>query len=61
VAGGTVLTVDIGSGTLYGLTVDKGNVLFKVSLGPVMHFTTPALSGGHIFLAADRQVVSLGP
>jgi outer membrane protein assembly factor BamB len=61
VAGGIVLTVDIGSGTLYGFTVDKGEVLFKVSLGPVVDFTTPALSGGRIFVAAGRQIVSLGP
>ena len=61
VVGGTVLTVDIGSDTVYGFTVDKGDVLFKVSLGPVVHFTTPALSGGRIFEAANRQIVSLGP
>jgi outer membrane protein assembly factor BamB len=61
VAGGIVLTVDIGSGTLYGFAVDKGDVLFKVSLGPVVDFTTPALSGGRIFVAAGRQIVSLGP
>jgi outer membrane protein assembly factor BamB len=61
VAGGTVLTVDIGSGTLYGFTLDKGAVLFKVELGPVVHFATPALSGGRIFVAASRQIVCLGP
>jgi outer membrane protein assembly factor BamB len=60
VAGGMVLTTDR-SGTLYGFTVDTGNLLFKVSLGSVMHFTTPALSGGRIFVAAGRQIVSLGP
>jgi outer membrane protein assembly factor BamB len=61
VAGGTVLTVDTGSGILYGFTADKGNVLFNLPLGPVVHFTTPALSQGRIFVAADRQIISFGP
>ncbi|HEX7474702.1 MAG TPA: PQQ-binding-like beta-propeller repeat protein, partial [Dehalococcoidales bacterium] len=60
VAGGTVLTVDR-SGTLYGFTMDTGNLLFKVSLGSVMNFTTPAVSGGQIFVAAGRQIICLGP
>ena len=60
VAGGTVFTVDIGSGTLYGFNVDNGDPLFKVSLGRVTHFTTPSLSKGRIFVAVDRQIVCLG-
>ncbi len=61
VAGGTVCTVDVESGTLYGFTIDKGDVLFKISLGSVVHFTTPTLSGGKIFVAAGRQIISLSP
>jgi outer membrane protein assembly factor BamB len=61
VANGTVWTVDTGSGTLYGFTVDKGDVVIKVQLGKVMHFTTPALGRGNIFVAANRQIVSFGP
>jgi outer membrane protein assembly factor BamB len=60
VTGGMVLTMDR-SGTLYGFIVDTGDVIFKLTLGSVMHFTTPALSGGRIFVAADRKIISLGP
>ena len=60
VAGGTVLTVDIDSGILYAFSVDKGSITSKVSLGPVEHFTTPTLSNGRVFVAAGRQIVSLG-
>ena len=60
VAGGSVWTVDIGSGTLYGFSVDNGEVLARIPLGPVMHFTTPTLSQGKILVAANRQIISLG-
>jgi outer membrane protein assembly factor BamB len=60
VTGGMVLTIDR-SGTLYGFTVDNGDLIFKLTLGSVMHFTTPALSGGRIFVAVDRKIISLGP
>ena len=60
VAGGTVLTVDR-NGTLYGFTFDTGDLLFNISLGSVMHFTTPSLSVGRIFVAADRKIICLGP
>jgi outer membrane protein assembly factor BamB len=61
VLGGIVLTMDIGSGTLYGFTVNTGDVLFKVTLGSVVHFTTPTSNQGHILVAANKQIVSLGP
>jgi outer membrane protein assembly factor BamB len=61
VAGSTVLTVDIQNGTLYGFTIDKGDLLFKIPVGAVMHFTTPSLSGGNILVASGRQVISIGP
>lgn len=61
VADGTVWTVDTGSGTLYGFAMDTGAVLTKIQLGPVMHFTTPALGHGSIFVAAKRQIIRLGP
>ena len=61
VAGETVLTVDITSGTLYTLSIDKGSILSQISLGSVVHFTTPTLSNGHVFIAANRQIVSLSP
>lgn len=61
VADGTVWTVDTESGTLYGFSVDKGDVLTKVPLGRVMHFTTPALGQRSIFVAGDRHIIRLGP
>ena len=60
VANGTVWTIDTGTGTLYGLTVDKGEMVTKVSLGSISHFTTTTLSQGTIVVATNRQVVSLG-
>jgi outer membrane protein assembly factor BamB len=60
VAGDTVLTVDINSGTLYAFGVNDGKLVFKIPLGHVVHFTTPSLSQGHIFVAADRQIICLG-
>jgi outer membrane protein assembly factor BamB len=60
VAGSTVITLDLGSGTLYGFSVDSGDQLFKIPVGNVMHFTTPSLSKGRVFVAADRQIVCLG-
>jgi outer membrane protein assembly factor BamB len=61
VSGTTVWTVDIGSGTLYGFSVDKGEVINKTQLGSVVHFTTPSLSAGRIVVAANRQIICLGP
>ena len=59
-SGGAVFTVDLGRGTLYGFKVDSGDVVFKVSLGSVTHFTTPSLSKGRILVAAGRQIICLG-
>ncbi len=61
VAGSTVWVVDINGGSLYGLNVDSGQVISKIDLGSVAHFTTPSLSGGNILVAAARQIVCLGP
>ncbi len=60
VAGRTVITVDLGSGTLYGFSVDSGAQLFKAGVGAVMHFTTPALSEGRLIVAADREILCFG-
>jgi len=60
VAGSTVMTLDLGSGTLYGFSVDNGAQLFKVAVGGVMHFTTPALSRGRVLVAADREIMCFG-
>jgi outer membrane protein assembly factor BamB len=44
VAGDTVLTIDTSGGNLYAFDAGTGNVVFKISLGQVTHFTTPSLS-----------------
>jgi outer membrane protein assembly factor BamB len=61
VTGGTVFTVDTGNGTLYAFSEDKGKIISKISLGPVVHFTTPTLSGGRVFVAAARQIIGISP
>ncbi len=61
VAGNTVLTVDTGSGSLAGFALDTGTSLFKISVGTGVHFNTPALSGGRVFVAAERRILSFGP
>jgi outer membrane protein assembly factor BamB len=60
VAGATVWTVDIGSGSLYEFSATSGQVLFKSSLSRVVHFTTPSVSGGEVFVAAGRQITAFG-
>ncbi len=60
VAGSTVITLDLGSGTLFGFNVDNGEQVFKVLVGGVMHFTTPALSGGRVVVAAGGRAICLG-
>ncbi len=60
VAGNTVVTLDLGSGTLYGFNVNSGEQVFKVVVGSVTHFTTPAVSSGRVVVAAGGRVVCLG-
>ncbi len=61
VAGNTVWTVDTRGDSLYGFTVDHGDLVVKVPLGSPMHFTTPVLSRDSILVAANRQIIKLGP
>lgn len=60
VAGSTVLTLDLARGTLYGFGVESGNQEFRVAVGSVMHFTTPALSNGRVVVVAGGRVICLG-
>jgi outer membrane protein assembly factor BamB len=57
-AGGAVWCVDINGGVLYGLDAASGRVISRVTIGPVSHFTSPAASGGDLFVAATSRVLA---
>lgn len=52
VSPGAVYTTDRNDGRLYALDPATGKVLDSVSIGSVMHFASPALSAGDLYVAA---------
>ena len=61
-AGGSLWSVDIGSGTLYALNPTTGAVRTTVALGGVPHFTSPSAGLGLLLVGTDHGVTALaGP
>lgn len=58
-AGGAVWCVDRSTATLYALDPKTGDVLFKLGLGSVAHFTTPSAAPGRVLVAAGRKLVEV--
>jgi outer membrane protein assembly factor BamB len=58
VAGNAVWTLDINRGLIYAFSLKDGQILFKGTVGYTVHFTTPSVGDGQIFVLANRQVVS---
>jgi len=58
-AGGAVWTISR-NGELYGLDPTNGQVRFRESVGPVMHFAAPAAAGGWVFVPASTSVIAFG-
>ena len=55
-AGGSLWTIDSETGTLLALDPAGGGVRASVALGPVMHFVSPAESGGLVFAVGGRKL-----
>ena len=58
VAGGVVLSVDIDHGVLHAFRVTDGRSLGELSVGPVVHFTTPTVAGSTVLVATRHGVVA---
>jgi outer membrane protein assembly factor BamB len=58
VAGNAVWTLDINRGLIYAFSLKEGQILFKDTVGYTVHFTTPSVGDGQIFVPANRRVVS---
>jgi outer membrane protein assembly factor BamB len=58
VAGGTVWTVDIGSGDLRAFDAGTGRQQYRTHLGSVAHFTSPAAAGGRLYVATLTRVIA---
>jgi outer membrane protein assembly factor BamB len=50
----------VGGGALYQLDPRSGRVRFSASIGNPAHFTTPAASGGRVFVAAGGRLYGFG-
>ena len=59
VSAGAVWAIEPGAGTLYALSEQTGGVLYSVSLGGAMHFSTPAATDGFVVAPAGRRVVAI--
>jgi streptogramin lyase len=65
IAGGLVWTVEADTGTIDGLDPASGAVKVQQTSDPVVHFATPAVAGGMLFVATaqhriDAYVMSSG-
>jgi outer membrane protein assembly factor BamB len=58
VAGGSIWSVDIGSGDLIAFDAGGGHEVFRASLGTVTHFTTPTAVGGRLYVAATDRILA---
>lgn len=58
IAYGAVWSVNINNGTLFAFDQADGRTLFRMSLGPVTHFTTPSAGEGSILVVATDKVYS---
>jgi outer membrane protein assembly factor BamB len=58
VAGGVVWTLDLAGGELYGFDPPSGAVRFRLPVGPLPHFASPASGGGRIFVPSGDRVVA---
>jgi outer membrane protein assembly factor BamB len=58
VAGGAVWTVDDDAGTLLAFDATDGHQVFSGSIGGVARFTSPAVGGGRLYVAATDHVVA---
>jgi outer membrane protein assembly factor BamB len=59
IGGGTVWSVNIATGVLYGLSQATGAVRASIRVGSVPHFDAPSLSGGFVFVGTMGGVVAV--
>jgi len=57
--GGSVLSVDTSSGTLFAFDAATGALQGQIAVGPVPHFTTPALDGSLALVPTNSGVVAV--
>ena len=50
--------MDIDRGLIYAFDLRGGQILFNDTIGYTVHFTTPSVGDGRIFVAANRSVLS---
>ena len=58
VAGGAVWSLDAGTGKLYALDVNTGQVRYQGFAGKAAHFATPAAADGYVFVVAGRRLLA---
>jgi outer membrane protein assembly factor BamB len=61
IAGGTLWTVDVNAGELYGLDPNTGQVRLRHRLGSVTHFASLSAANGKLYITAGRALLALGP
>jgi outer membrane protein assembly factor BamB len=60
VGGGRVWALDISAGVLHGLDPATGKSRNQLSVGPVPHFATAALSGSHVLIGTMSGLAIVG-
>lgn len=59
IGGHTVYSLDHGAGMLYALDSATGSVRTSVATGAVSRFTSPILSGNHIFVGTMQGIIAI--
>jgi len=59
VGGGTVWSIDLARGELVALAPSTGQPLAHLAVGPVLHFASPTLWNGQVFVGTDSGVTAI--